>query len=235
MSLVDCANATSLFELGFGANAVLAVLAERTANAKEYFLSRYLDALVRHDRLLDRKRIDRPEIHDILIGGLQNYRHLLQFSIALRVLAAAMLLISVGTLLQNALWGSACKIESEAAILYVALAFLILPFAYYLYSKALQLTTQAAIDKTIPSATELAAALVVDLELGDRGVAIASELAALAQQLSAAIEKDEPAGAVEARIKALTNELKTLPPEVERSRAAVLATFKKAMAERSDG
>lgn len=235
MPLLDCSNSTSLFELGFGANAVLAVLGERTANAREYFLSRYLDALIKHDRSLDRKRIDRPEIHEILIGGLKNYRRLLQASISLRTLAGTMLLVSVGTLLQNALWGTACKIDSEAVVLYVVLAFLILPLAYYLYSSAIKSATQAVIDRTIPGATELSAALVVDLELNDRAVAVARALANLAKQLTAAIGKDELANSIAARMKALTKELKTLVPRAERSHAAVMAAFKKAMAERVDG
>lgn len=234
MTIPDCSNATSLFEIGFGLNAVVAVLGERVTNAKEYFLSKYLDALVHHAKTLDRKRIDRPEIHKLLLSGMKGYKYFLKASLALRILAAITLLLSAGTLVQNATWGAACKIESNIIITYSVFALVVLPFLYYLYSASLKKVTQSAIDKTIPRATELSAAMVVDMELHDRGHAILEEQVSLAKQLSEAVELDKPMNNIEARIKALTRELKQLQPKLERSHTLVVEAFRKAVNDTND-
>jgi hypothetical protein len=128
---VDCSYATSIFELGFAVNAVIALLGrEREAAVKTL-----TEQLRRHIAGVDPKAASlwptfAPVAATALLRVFPSFLPFFLFAGLVRVFAGAMTAISLATLLQGALWESACKLTSVSLIAYVLVAFVLAPLLY---------------------------------------------------------------------------------------------------------
>lgn len=128
---LDCANATSLFELGFGLSAVLAAIAKSEAEARGQFMQAMISDIAKKRPDTRRETLEDGGFEAIVLAGFPNLQLLFRLSFAVRLVALIVLVASVGTLLQNAFWGTACKIERPVLNNYIIFAFVGAPVIYW--------------------------------------------------------------------------------------------------------
>ena len=148
--MIDCTNTGSLFELGFGLSAVLAVVGESAASARRRFVTRMADSIRSKHPTLREESLSGEQFEELVFSGFRRLRFLFQFSVAVRALALLMILVSVGTLVETAVWGSKCKMSEADLYTYVLFAFAIGPFTYWGYSRYVEYVIGFAIRKRAP-------------------------------------------------------------------------------------
>jgi hypothetical protein len=231
---LSCSDATSLFELAFGINAVIAVLSESKEDGKRRFLSGYIDALVTHTPSLSRQSLDKEKVTELLFGGFPNIRRLIAAADWLRVLAFSILIASAGTLLQAAQWGKSCELEPLTLNLFVFLSLFVAPAIYWSYAKYLKFVVAEATVRTVPKMTKFTAAILVHQQTMDEMSQITAEISRDVEEMIGAVHSTSGATPTEAtqdaRLRKASKRAEALAKQSEVESEEVLKQFRLAMA-----
>lgn len=128
---IDCSSATSIFELGFAVSAVIALLGrerEAAVLALTEQLKRLISAVNAQAAAL--WPTFPPVAARALLRAFPSFLPFFLFAGAVRAFATAMSAISLATLIQGAVWGTACKLTSTSLYTYVVFAFVVAPLLY---------------------------------------------------------------------------------------------------------
>lgn len=225
--VLDCAAANSLFELGFGSSAVIAILSEKVRMARSRFFSKYLDAMKAYKPDLDRKAIDTLEVHDFILKGMPNLSWFFKFANVMQIIAGFLAIASIGTLLQLAYWGASCKVESMLLVFYCLTAFLFLPLFSWGYSVLLDMSIKLAIERTIPISVKFITEMVSNQQIRTKILKLIEEQVDLMSKINNATLRNEPAQQFNIRLDELKCELSSMHSLMNSSFANVHDEFSK--------
>ena len=191
---LDCVNATNIFGLGFSLSAVLSAVASTEAQAREKFMNAIIDSVVERRPQLPRSSLETETFRNLVFAGYPKLTLLFKGSILVRLFAAILLVVSAGTLLQTAHWGSSCTIEPNDLNIYVGVSFVVAPFIYWAYQRILQHVITAFIASGLPEQSAdlfapMAAHMKVSESLQESITALVEKVKALSANANAEAEE----------------------------------------------
>ncbi|MBC7489736.1 MAG: hypothetical protein H7240_06945 [Glaciimonas sp.] len=133
MTDISCNDASNLIGLGVAFNGVLVALGQVARETKTTYLREFSQAVYRTHPKIRQGTFTGKYLEDSAYKKFPDLRKIFKIGLWFQVYAIIMVIVSIATLLQQAHWGSACKISVLSLYAYVLLALVIGPAFYWFY------------------------------------------------------------------------------------------------------
>lgn len=154
-----CNNSASLLELAFGVNAVLAVLSSQVSATKSRLTDMVIKQFQEVDSTFELSASERPTLENWVSLTFKGFKFIKIVSLAPQILALALILISIGTLYQAAIWGDKCFIEDTTLAWITLISLFVAPILYYLFPKIIEVVERKVSTKSFVLKTNTGALL----------------------------------------------------------------------------